>query len=102
MSGNFWNGAHFNAFVDCNDAIEHRDHRILMATTMCVLTRWDSKYSKRLFPYKGWLEGLYRTLDRGIGIESEFFLSSSSNLQNKVIVLCPQLHRVVVKHKVSY
>jgi hypothetical protein len=28
------------------------------------------------------------------------YRSSSSNLQNNFLVLCPQLHRVVVKHKV--
>jgi hypothetical protein len=31
-----------------------------------------------------------------------FSFSSSSNLQSKVFVLCPQLHCVVVKHIVSY
>jgi hypothetical protein len=44
---------------------------------------------------------VYIELSR-IGLEDEFFLCSSSNLQNKFIALCSQLHRVVVKHKVSY
>jgi hypothetical protein len=38
----------------------------------------------------------------GSWLEVDFFFSSSSNLQSKVFVLCSQLHRVVVKHKVSY
>jgi hypothetical protein len=39
---------------------------------------------------------------RGIGLKAEFFFSTSSNLQIKVFALCPQLHCVVVKHKVPY
>jgi hypothetical protein len=41
--------------------------------------------------------GLYRTLREQSKKLSSF---SSSNLQNNFLVLCPQLHRVVVKHKV--
>jgi hypothetical protein len=40
--------------------------------------------------------GLYRTLTEQSKISLR---SSSSNLQNNFLVLCPQLHRVVVKHK---
>jgi hypothetical protein len=36
-----------------------------------------------------------------IGEQSENISSFlSGNLQNKLLVLCPQIHRVVVKHKV--
>jgi hypothetical protein len=55
----------------------------------CVVARVN-------FPHEE-TRGLYRTL----GEQSKklsFF--SSSNLQNNFLVLCPQLYRVVIKHKV--
>jgi hypothetical protein len=55
--------------------------------------------AKAYFLQKGDLR-VYIELSR-VGLEDEFFLSSSGNLQNKFLALCSQLHRVVVKHKVS-
>jgi hypothetical protein len=42
-------------------------------------------------------QGLYRTLGEQLKKLSSF---SSGNLQNNLLVLHPQLHQVVVKHKV--
>jgi hypothetical protein len=61
------------------------------------LIRWDSKcrvlYQQSIF--------LTRVTRVFISKEECYPLSSSSNPASKVNVLCPQLHRVVVKHNVS-
>jgi predicted site-specific integrase-resolvase len=38
----------------------------------------------------------------GNWLEAEFLFSSSSNMQSKVFILCPQLHHVIFKNKVLY
>jgi hypothetical protein len=48
------------------------------------------------FPHEE-TRGLYQTLGERLKKLSSFSLG---NLQNNLLVLCPQLHRVVVKHKV--
>jgi hypothetical protein len=55
-------------------------------------TEWCSK---RIFPTRV-TQGL---ISNSRGTVEKHFQSLSSNLQNKFFVLCPQLHRVVVKHK---
>jgi hypothetical protein len=57
----------------------------------------QSVVARVIFPTR-MTRGKYRTLGEQSKKLSSF---SSGNLQNKLLVLHPQLHRVVLKHKVS-
>jgi hypothetical protein len=56
--------------------------------------------SKRIVPTR--VTQWFISDSQGIGLELSFASPLQANLQNKVIALCPQLHRVVIKHKVLY
>jgi hypothetical protein len=68
--------------------------------TTSVSLRWDSKcrvLQQEKFSHMGDLG----FISNSQGTKAKLLPILSSNLQSSVFVLCPQLHRVVVKHKAS-